>query len=112
MGRKIGIIIGSILIAILIIGLLIPEKKEWHEEIGEQKIYSVTKEFLKTKVNNPETFEFTEYPDFEYGSEEERIVVVKGYFKCANSYGVYKKYRFSVTLQIKDKWIVKNYKIT
>lgn len=87
------------------------QQKNWYEEIGETKIYGVVKRFLKEQVNYPETFEFTEYPNFTYGTEKERLVKVDGEFKSANIFGVYKYHEFTITIQITHEWVVKYYEI-
>lgn len=107
------IVVGVVLVIGLIIGLMQPPKqKTWYEEIGETRIYSVVKTFLKERVNYPETFEFTDYPNFTYGTEEERLVRVDGGFKSANAFGVYSRHSFTITIHITDKWVVKYYNIS
>lgn len=110
MVKKIIILIPILFFSYIIIMFAIKDnKKEWYEEVGEDNIYYATESFLKTKVNYPDTFEFTEYPKFVYATEEERIVEVSGDFKCANGFGVYEEHKFYVKIEIKDKWIIKDY---
>lgn len=109
----IRIVVGILVVVGILIAVLQPAKpKQWYEEVGETKIYSVVKNFLKERVNYPETFDFTDYPNFTYGTEEERLVRVDGGFKCANAFGVYSNHTFTITIHITDKWVVKYYNIS
>lgn len=103
-------LITILLILLVIGGIFIGTNKpsNWYDDLN---YYNATKIFLRKQINYPDTFEFLEYPDAEFGTKEERTIQVTGNFKCANAYGVYTEYRYVIIFEVRNNWIVKYYLI-
>lgn len=86
----------------------IEEEKNWYDDLD---YYTATRLFLKNKANNPSTFEFVDYPNAKFGTEQDRIIEVTGRFKCANAYGVYSVYSYYIKFEVRGDWYIKNYLI-
>ena len=104
------IIIGILGVAGLVYGLTKkPEQKSEYQ--NEFDMVVKTKQFLRTKVNYPETFDYVEYPEVEWKNEDGQVfVIISGRFKCANAFNVYETYKFAVAMNPKDFFII-SYKI-
>lgn len=110
--KKILILISVIICVIVFTILFKPkEEKEWYEDYNQSQIVIATKNFLKEKVNYPDTFEFVDYPNIKYGTEQEKTVILTGEFKCSNGFGVYGKHNYYVKIKLGEKWLVMAYNI-
>lgn len=114
MKKKIWII--SIVLAVLLIIGIAVGISQGHKEKTDDKhqiefnMVVKTKQFLREKVNYPETFDYVSYPTVEWYEDEIVYAIISGQFKCANAFGVYSTHKFAVAMNPKNFEII-SYKI-